>query len=193
MAKLAPVVDEGKGPAGEATQAPPTRRRYDASGSAPQLVPRTRRILASARELFVEGGYANTTVTAIARHAGVSPDTVYASVGTKPTLFRELVEVALSGIDRPVEGAARDYAVRMRAEPDAAAKLGIYARAVTELQGRLAPLFLVFREAAPGRPSSTSCGGRSPIDGPATCAASPPTSPQGAPCAPTSPSTRWPT
>ena len=32
MAKLAPVVDEGKGPAGEATQAPPTRRRYDASG-----------------------------------------------------------------------------------------------------------------------------------------------------------------
>lgn len=124
------------------------RRRYDAT-SRQQAAARTRkRILAAARELFVADGYAATTVGAIAQRAAVAADTVYAAVGPKAALFRELIEQALSGTDGPVAGEHREYAVRMRAEPDAAAKLAIYAAAVTELQGRLAPLFLVLREAA---------------------------------------------
>ncbi|MDX6307099.1 MAG: hypothetical protein QOI06_145 [Nocardioidaceae bacterium] len=130
---------------------PEQRRRYDASGRQ-RAAARTRtRVLASARELFAAEGYAGTTITAIAQRAGVAADTVYATVGAKPVLFRELVETALSGSDQVVEGRDRDYAVRMRAEPDAVAKLAIYAAAVTELQGRLAPLFLVLREAASGQ------------------------------------------
>jgi AcrR family transcriptional regulator len=123
-------------------------RRYDASRRQQAAAETRRRVLAAARDLFCADGYARTTVAGIARQAGVAADTVYATVGPKPVLFRELIELALSGTDRPVAGHDRDYAVRMRAEPDARAKLAIYAEAVVELQGRLAPLFLVLREAS---------------------------------------------
>ena len=123
-------------------------RRYDASRRQAAAARTRGRVLEAAAELFRAGGYAGTTVAAIAQRARVATDTVYASVGPKPMLFRELIELALSGTDRAVEGGDRDYAVRMRAEPDAGAKLAIYADAVTELQGRLAPLFLVLRESA---------------------------------------------
>jgi AcrR family transcriptional regulator len=124
------------------------RRRYDSSRRQAAAADTRRRILAAARELFLAHGYAATTVAVIAGRAGVATDTVYAAVGPKPVLFRELIETALSGDERAVEGSQRDYAVRMRAEPLAARKLAVYAHAVADLQGRLAPLFLVLREAA---------------------------------------------
>lgn len=127
-------------------------RRYDASGRRAAAADTRTRILAVAAELFERDGYVATTVAAVARGSGVSVDTVYASVGPKPALFRELVERALSGADRAVEGRDRDYAVAMRAEPRAAAKLAVYADAVTRLQGRVAPLFLVLREGAAAAP-----------------------------------------
>lgn len=128
--------------------APSSRRRYDASGRR-RAAERTKgRILDAARDLFLADGYPATTVTAIAEGAGVSPDTVYTAVGTKPVLFRELVELALSGARAPVPGRDHDYARAMRAEPDLRARLGLYAVAVTRIQQRLAPLFLVLRDAA---------------------------------------------
>ena len=61
---------------------------------------RTRRaILDAATRLFIERGYAATTVADIAVAAGVALDTIYAVVGRKPTLFRLLVETAISGTD----------------------------------------------------------------------------------------------
>lgn len=123
-------------------------RRYDATRRRRSADATRRRILDAARHLFVTDGYAATTVGAIADRAEVSPDTVYAAVGPKPAVFRELIELALSGTDSSVPGADRDYAVRMRAEQDAVAKLAVYADAVTTIQRRLAPLFLALRDAA---------------------------------------------
>ncbi|MCR5976232.1 TetR family transcriptional regulator [Gordonia jinghuaiqii] len=123
-------------------------RKYDASRRRAAAAQTRAHILDTARELFVTRGYAATTVAEIARRAGVVPDTVYTAVGRKPALFRELIELALSGTDRPVPGARRDYVARMRAEIDARRKLAVYAEAVTAIQGRLAPLFLVLRDAA---------------------------------------------
>ncbi|MDL9936326.1 TetR family transcriptional regulator [Gordonia sp. ABSL1-1] len=124
------------------------RRRYDASGRRAAAEQTRIRILDAARLAFLADGYRTTTIAAIARAAEVAPDTVYATIGRKPELFATLIELALSGTSAPVVGADRDYAVRMRAEPDVRERLRIYAGAVTELQGRLAPLFLVLREAA---------------------------------------------
>lgn len=124
------------------------KRRYDATRRRRSAAATRRRILEAARELFITDGYAATPVSAIADRAGVSPDTVYAAVGPKPAVFRELIEWALSGTEAVVPGADRDYAVRMRAEPDVVGKLAIYAEAVTAIQLRLAPLFLALRDAA---------------------------------------------
>lgn len=54
-------------------------------------------ILAAARELFVEHGYAQTTVVQIAHRAGVAVQTVYSSVGAKAELLIALLEVSRSG------------------------------------------------------------------------------------------------
>jgi AcrR family transcriptional regulator len=126
----------------------PQPRRYDASGRRRAAAATRARILDAARGCFLRDGYAATTVATIAARAGVAPDTVYASVGPKPKLFRELIENALSGTDHPVPGPERDYVAAMRAEPDQRERLRIYADAVTAIQGRLAPLFLVLREAS---------------------------------------------
>lgn len=105
-------------------------------------------VLAAARELFVARGYRATTVAQIAERAGVSVDTVYAAVGRKPALLRELVETAISGTDRAVPAEQRDYVLRIRAATAAAEKIAIYAAAVGEIQERMAPVFLALRDAA---------------------------------------------
>jgi len=105
-------------------------------------------IVAAATELFVEQGYVATTMAAIAERAGVALDTVYAAVGTKPVLFRLLIERAISGSEGPVPAEERDYVRAIHEEPDAYRKLAIYAAAVRSTQERLAPLFTVLQSAA---------------------------------------------
>jgi AcrR family transcriptional regulator len=86
----------------------------------------------------------------IAQAAGIALDTVYAAVGRKPALFALLVETAISGTDVAVAAEERDY---VRAEPDPARKLDIYAAALRRIQERMAPLFRVLQEAAPLDPA----------------------------------------
>lgn len=130
----------------------PPARRYNAARRRAAAQRTRRAILDAALRLFTERGYAGTTMADIAATAGVALDTVYAVVGRKPTLFRLLVETAISGTDEPVAAEERDYVAAIRAEPDARRKLEVYARAVRAIQGRLAPLLHVLRAAAPGEP-----------------------------------------
>jgi len=126
-----------------------SKRAYDSS-SRRQAAQATRQsILDAARRLFLEKGYAATTMPEIARAAGIAMDTVYAAVGKKPSLFRLLVEMAISGADRAVPAEQRDYVRAIRDEADAARKLQLYAGALRRIQSRLAPLFRVLQGAAP--------------------------------------------
>ena len=124
------------------------KRKYDASGRK-RAAERTRaKIRAAARRLFLERGYGGTTVAEIARAAKVAVDTVYASVGTKQSLLRLLVEAAISGTGRAVPAAQRDYVRAIRAETSARRKLTLYAQALRRIHERLAPILLVLKEAA---------------------------------------------
>jgi AcrR family transcriptional regulator len=105
-------------------------------------------IIDAARSVFLDKGYAAATMPAIAQAAGVALDTVYATVGKKPALFRLLIEMAISGADRAVPAEEREYVWAIRAEADAAKKLRIYAAALCSIQQRLAPLFRVLQGAA---------------------------------------------
>ena len=109
-------------------------------------------ILGAARRLFSEQGYAGTTVAAIAGEAGVAVDTVYAAVGSKPVLFRLLLETAISGADEAIPAQDRDYVRQIRAEPRARRKLEIYAEAIRAIAERMGPLHLVLRDAATQAP-----------------------------------------
>ena len=129
-------------------------RLYDNAGREAQSEETRQRILDAGRELMVERGYRPTTVAAIAARAGVHVDTVYALVGRKPVLLRELIERALSGTDAPVAAEDRGYVKAIGAEPDPARKLAIYARAVREIQARMAPLLLALRDASATEPDA---------------------------------------
>ena len=125
-------------------------RRYHAPRRQEQARRTYLAILDAAGRLFVERGYAATTMSAVAEAAGVVLDTVYAAVGPKPVLFRLLVETAISGTEAPVPALERDYVRAVRAEPNPARKLAIYAQAVVRIQQRLAPLVQVLQQAAAG-------------------------------------------
>jgi AcrR family transcriptional regulator len=71
----------------------PPRRAYHSPLRAGQAQQTRRRVLESARRLFVEHGYNGTTVAAVADHAGVSPDTIYLSVGGKRGLLEGVMEI----------------------------------------------------------------------------------------------------
>ena len=123
-------------------------RTYDNAGRQAQSDETKHRILEAARGLIVERGYRGTTVAEIARRADVHIDTVYQLVGRKPVVLRELIEQALSGTHGAVAADERQYVKDIQAERDPGRKLDIYARAVREIQGRMAPLHLALRDAS---------------------------------------------
>jgi AcrR family transcriptional regulator len=132
---------------------PPVNRRYDASGRR-QAAERTRAsILDAARQLFADRGYTATPMTAIAQHAGVALDTVYAAVGRKPDLARLLIETAISGTGDAVPAEERGYVRAIQAAPDAEAKIAVYAAAMSQIAPRLAPLLAMLQQAAPADPA----------------------------------------
>jgi AcrR family transcriptional regulator len=131
-----------------------TRRSYDTAQRRSQSAASRQRIVDEARKLFLVQGYRTTTIADIADAAGVNPDTVYRLVGRKPMVLRELIEQALSGTDHAVAGADRSYVRAMATEPDPVAKLGIYAAAVRDIHGRMAPLFVALRDASSTEPEA---------------------------------------
>jgi AcrR family transcriptional regulator len=135
------MADDVKGPVRE-------KRAYNSPRRVEQAASTRREVLLAARELFVSNGYTATTVADIAARARVSLDTIYATVGRKPALLRELVETAISGSEQGVPAAQRDYVMQISAADTAPAKIAIYAAAITAIQHRMAPVFLALRDAA---------------------------------------------
>jgi AcrR family transcriptional regulator len=123
-------------------------RRYHAPRRAEQAARTRRSILDAARELFTVHGYAATSIAEIAQHAGVAIDTIYATIGRKPALMRELVESAISGTDYPVPAEERDYVQRTIAAATAREKFVTYAEGIVAIHQRLAPTFLALHDAA---------------------------------------------
>jgi AcrR family transcriptional regulator len=129
-------------------------RTYDATRRR-AAAERTRlTILAAARELFAEGGYATTSVQAVADRAQVALDTVYATIGRKPQLLLAVHDMVLAEGPAPVQAEQRDYVRAVRAAPTAAAKLRTYAAAMGRLLPDTVPIMSALREAGA---SDTSC------------------------------------
>jgi AcrR family transcriptional regulator len=126
----------------------PSSRRYRSDLRAEQAAGTRHRILAAARALFTEQGYTATSVAQIADRAGVAIDTLYATVGRKPALLRELIETALSGSDEVVPAEQRDYVRTIRAADTASQKITLYAEAVVSIGRRMAPIHRALAEAA---------------------------------------------
>ncbi|HET7822950.1 MAG TPA: TetR/AcrR family transcriptional regulator [Ornithinibacter sp.] len=132
---------------------PVKARRYRSPVRAEQAAATRRAVLVAARELFTTTGYAGSTVADVARVAGVSVDTVYASVGRKPELLLAVHDMALGGGDEPVSAQQRDYVAAVLAAHGARAKLETYAAALAERFPSVVPLAESLRVAAEHDPA----------------------------------------
>jgi AcrR family transcriptional regulator len=129
-------------------------RRYDATGRQARAEQRRDDILECAGALFLERGYASTTVAAVAAASGVSPETVYKAFGGKPGIVRTLFERSLLG-SGPGPAEVRSDAAQL-----AATDPRVLFRRLGELSGEVAPLTTpimhLIRDAATGGDAAMS-------------------------------------
>ena len=130
----------------------PVKRTYRSSLRAAQAKATRHSILEAAARLFVENGYVATSMDAIAETAGVSRATVFASLGGKKALLKHAYDVALVGDDDPIPFPERPRSQAVRREPDPWRLLAMYAGLVSEMYGRLAPIYEAVRGAASADP-----------------------------------------
>ena len=86
----------------------------------------------------------------IARDAGVAVETVYSNFSSKAVLFKEVLNVLVVGDDQPIALSERPEYRAVTAGP-LPVRIEAMARMVADVQGRVARLRMVLREAAARR------------------------------------------
>jgi AcrR family transcriptional regulator len=130
------------------------RRRYDSTRRQEQARHNRSTVLQAARQLFLERGFAATTMPAIASTAGVSVQTVYKAFGNKPRLAKAVFDVAIAGDDEPVPMLERASLGRVRDERDPRKRFRLYGKFLAEVAPRHVPVQLVIRDAASSDPEA---------------------------------------
>ena len=124
------------------------KRKYQSRARATAAAATRAEIRAAAARLFVEKGYATTTMREIAEEAKVSDRTVYAVFPTKVALLNEAIGVAIVGDDRPVPVAERDdFRVAVN-ERDGRRALELFVNGASEVFERAGALMIAGYEAA---------------------------------------------
>jgi AcrR family transcriptional regulator len=129
-------------------------RTYDSSRRQAQARETRRAVLRAAHDLFIENGYARTTLRQIAEAAGVSVETIYATFRNKATLLHRVWDTTVGGDDEAVVFHERPEARAIRAEPDLARRLERHAVLATATARRIGPFQLMVRSAAGADPAA---------------------------------------
>jgi AcrR family transcriptional regulator len=122
------------------------KRPYDASGRRARAEARRRDVVRAARELFERDGFRLTTITAVAAHAGVSPESIYKGFGSKATLAKAVFDVAIAGDHEPVPVAERPALVAVRDEPDVRRKIALFVEGLVQRLARSAKVQILIRD-----------------------------------------------
>lgn len=131
--------------------APRLRRAYTSPRRRQQAAETRAAVLAAAAALFSEKGWAATGMRDVARAAGVSVETVYASFGSKADLLMAAMDVSVVGDVLPVPLAGRaEFTALGEGRP--AERAAAAARLVTQVHARTAGIYLALRQAATADP-----------------------------------------
>jgi AcrR family transcriptional regulator len=110
------------------------------------------RTIEAATRLFVQQGYAATTMRGIAAAARVSVPMVELLFGTKAQLLHVVIDVAIAGDDEPVPVLSRPWAIEAGSARDLVDFLSAVAQVLGEAQTRSAGVLLTAYEAARSDP-----------------------------------------
>lgn len=105
-------------------------------------------VVQAARALFIERGYAATTVEAISERSDVPPATVYRLFSSKLGILRALIDLSVAGAEDAVALADQPAAQALLTEPDPARRLAGFAAICREVNARVEPLYKVLVGAA---------------------------------------------
>lgn len=134
------------------SDAAPVRRAYDARRRRERAQEERRatrnRVIDAATRLFVANGYTGTTMTDIAREAGVAMQSVYTAGRSKADLLQVAVQRAVAGDDAEVLVHQRPAYEALAAEPDPLRQVHLLANLICEIHERSAPIQAAYREAA---------------------------------------------
>jgi AcrR family transcriptional regulator len=123
-------------------------RPYRSSRREAQARRTRRRVLAAATALFLDRGYAGTTMRGVAAGSHVSVPTVEALFGTKARLLAAAIDVAIAGDDEPVPVLDRAWADDARRAQAVEDFCSIVAGVLASTQARAAGLVLAVFEGA---------------------------------------------
>ena len=123
------------------------KRRYRSALRATQALDTRKAILDAARKLFTEKGW-ETPISAIAREASVSKETIYAVFGNKQAILEQLITALLRGSDEETPLIDQPERLAILAEPNEQLQIWRFSTDIASILARVAPLVDVVRSAA---------------------------------------------
>jgi AcrR family transcriptional regulator len=124
------------------------KRAYRSDRRREQAQETRRRMLEAAGRLLAKRGYAGTTIAAVAREAGVAPETVYAAFRNKRTLVGELVRTSVRGGASAPPAAQQAGARAVAAAAGQADQIRLFAADVSARLERVGPVLEALAAAA---------------------------------------------
>ncbi len=125
-----------------------TKRKYDSSRRQAQARQTKLQIAEAARVLFIERGYAGTSMESIAERAVVATETIYAIFQNKRNVLSFLFDISIGGDDESIHLLDRPGPQEVLKETDPQRLLTLFANDITQILHRAAPVFEVLRIAA---------------------------------------------
>ena len=126
------------------------KRRRTREAAAPQA--RTRRtwaaVVEAARTLFLDRGYAATTIEAISNLSDTPQPTVYRLFGSKLGILKAVLDVSIAGDDQAIAMADRPQVRALGSDPDPNNAVAGFAALLRELMARTAPVHRILEDAA---------------------------------------------
>lgn len=105
-------------------------------------------VLEAARALFLERGYAGTTVAAISDLSDTPQATVYRLFSSKLGILKSLLDVSIGGDDEPVAVADRPQVRELVMHPDPYGQVAGFASLLRTLLTRTAPVHRILADAS---------------------------------------------
>jgi AcrR family transcriptional regulator len=113
---------------------------------------RTRRtraaVVDSARTLFLERGYAATTIEAISNHSDTPQATVYRLFSSKLGILKAVLDVSVTGDDEAVAMLDRPPVKALVSDQDPESQLAAFATLLVDVMARAAPVHRILADAA---------------------------------------------
>jgi AcrR family transcriptional regulator len=134
----------------------PVKREIAKEGGGGQARTRLARraVVDAARTLFLERGYATTTIEAISEHSDVPTATVYRLFASKLGILKALLDTSIAGDDRPLAVPERPGIASLFTEPDPHKLLAGFAAVTTAINERTNEVYSVLVSAAGSDPAA---------------------------------------